>query len=70
MEPFETTIEATPAIASAVYRSFIWRTVGGYLVASIVIAGLALWSLISGDATVLWTFHCGGAVGRSADSLI
>jgi hypothetical protein len=59
MEPFEATIESTPLIASAVYRALIWRTHGGYLVASIMVAGVAVWRLVSGYESVLWAFWLG-----------
>ena len=59
MEPFEATIEPTPAIAAAVYRSLIWRTDGGYLVGSIIVVGLALWRLVSGNESVVWAFWLG-----------
>jgi hypothetical protein len=59
MKSFEATIEPTPLIAAAVYRSLIWRSDGGYLIGSAILAGLAFGSLVSGNGSLLWAFWLG-----------
>ena len=54
MNEFETRFSVSPEFIGTVYRAWLWRSQGGYSVASAGVAGLAIWRLVVSQEIAFW----------------